>query len=306
MFRIERCFQSDRLMKALTGLSRNEFQNLLPDFQLVLDQQKKAKKDRQRKPGGGRSHTLRTPEEKLFFILFYVKCYPTFDLLAFLFRVDRAQPCRWVGQYLGLLEQALGRKVVLPVRQIHQGEEFLTLFPGVEEVWIDGTERPIQRPKNQKKQKSNYSGKKKRHTKKNIVLTDCFKQVLLLGATHEGKKHDKEAADDENLFELIPKGVSCWLEKGFQGVSLEHPHLNINQPKKKPKGKELTEAEKRRNRQINSIRIKVEHALSGVKRLGGIKDPFRNKKEEMADQLMVIACGLWNFHFCHFWKEWQK
>jgi hypothetical protein len=40
-------------------------------------------------------------------------------------------------------------------------EEFLQRFPDVKEVILDGTERPIQRPKNPEKQKEHYSGKKK-------------------------------------------------------------------------------------------------------------------------------------------------
>ncbi|WP_442948301.1 hypothetical protein [Nostoc sp.] len=44
-------------------------------------------------------------------------------------------------------------------------EDFTTRFPSAQEVMIDGTERPIQRLKDEHKQKSHYSGKKKRHTR---------------------------------------------------------------------------------------------------------------------------------------------
>lgn len=296
MLNLKPCLKSNRLMKALTGLTIDEFVQLQQEFCPFLDQPKEELKPRQRRPGGGRRHTLCTPPEKLFFILFYIKCYPTFDLVAFFFGVDRAQPCRWVGEYLGFLEQVLGHQVVLPVRHIRHLEEFIALFPEVKEVWIDGTERPIQRPKNQEKQKAHYSGKKKRHTKKNIVITDRKKRVLFCGQTHEGKKHDKAAADEAEVFNRIPEDVTCWVDKGFQGGSAEHPDLQLNQPKKKPRGKELSEAEKVKNQQINSTRIKVEHAIGGVKRLRAISDLFRNRKEEMADRFMVIACGLWNYH----------
>ena len=58
-------------------------------------------------------------------------------------------------------------------------EEFITRFPCVTEVMIDGTERPIQRPQDQQKQKDHYSGKKKRHTSQHLILTDRERRVLV-------------------------------------------------------------------------------------------------------------------------------
>ena len=71
--------------------------------------------------------------------------------------------------------------------------------------------------------------------------------------------------------------------------------MTIYQPKKKPKGQELTAAEKAENQIISSIRVLVEHVISGVKRCRIVKDIFRNTKAFFADQVMEIACGLHNF-----------
>ncbi|WP_287528185.1 transposase family protein [Okeania sp. SIO2C2] len=57
---------------------------------------------------------------------------------------------------------------------------------------MDGTERPVQRPTHQEKQKLNYSGKKKRHTRKHLVAVNQNKKVLLLSQAREGKLHDKK------------------------------------------------------------------------------------------------------------------
>ena len=51
---------------------------------------------------------------------------------------------------------------------------------------IDGTERPIQRPQDQQKQKSHYSGKKKRHTRQHLILTDRERRVLVLSLITRG------------------------------------------------------------------------------------------------------------------------
>jgi hypothetical protein len=90
MLNIERALKQDRLVRALTGLNRKALDALLPAFSSVYDQQL-LQHARQRAVGGGRKARLDTPQKKLFYILFYFKCYPTFDLAGLLFDIDRAQ-----------------------------------------------------------------------------------------------------------------------------------------------------------------------------------------------------------------------
>ena len=64
--------------------------------------------------------------------------------------------------------------------------------------------------------------------------------------------------------------------------------------KKKPPRGELTEAEKRTNRKLAQIRVKVEHDLAGVKRSRIVKDVLRNTRDGVSDAVMEAACGLHN------------
>ncbi len=123
---ITRAMASDRLMKSVTGMTVEEFKSLAKDFGQVYekkrqeDYEKKLENwERERRLGGGRKGKLATVYEKLFFILFYFKCYPTFDLLGFLFDIHRANSCRNVHKLLTILEKTLGKKMVLPKREIH-------------------------------------------------------------------------------------------------------------------------------------------------------------------------------------------
>jgi len=164
MINISRAMKSNRVLKSLTGLNIEKFQELVTYFEILLSEEsaKKSKnKKRQRAIGGGSKHTLQTAEEKLFYILFYVKVYPTFDMAGFIFNVNRSQTNRWMHTLLPLLEKALDRRVVLPKRQIQSMDEFMKLFPDVQDIFIDATERRVQRPQNNTKQKRLYSGKKK-------------------------------------------------------------------------------------------------------------------------------------------------
>src|SRR5436189_5943717 len=56
--------------------------------------------------------------------------------------------------------------------------------------------------------------------------------------------------------------------------------------KKKPPRGELTAAEKRTNRKLARIRVRVEHAIAGVKRCRIVKDVFRNTQEGVSDSVM--------------------
>ena len=69
--------------------------------------------------------------------------------------------------------------------------------------------------------------------------------------------------------------------------------------KKKPRGGELTAAEKQANRKLAQLRVLVEHAIAGVKRSRIVKDVFRNKKPGLSDESMEIACGLHNLRVNH-------
>jgi hypothetical protein len=241
MLNVDFALRSDRTMKALTGLTRLEFRQLCPDFDQALTQQVLTRRtDRQRQPGAGGQFRLDRVEAKLFFILLYVKCYPTFDVASVLYQVHRSRPHRWVQAWLPALEQALGQEVVLPERRIDQVETFFARFPQVKDLWLDGTERPIRRPQDAGQQKRHYSGKKKRHTNNNLLLTDTHRRVLALSPTQPGARHDYALLKAWKFPPRLPPGVVCWTDSGFQGMKKDYPQLSIIQPKKKPKGGELS------------------------------------------------------------------
>jgi DDE superfamily endonuclease len=133
---------------------------------------------------------------------------------------------------------------------------------------------------------------KKKHTLKNNLIIDIEDRLVrYLSETYPGRIHDKRICDIEEL--IFPLEINLFQDTGFQGY--QPPGVTIYQPKKKPKGQELTVAEKAENQIISSIRIVVEHVIAGVKRCRIVKDIFRNTKAFFADQVMEIACGLHNF-----------
>jgi hypothetical protein len=206
MLDIERALNQDRLLRALTGLNRKAFDALLETFSPVYEQTRQTQA-RQRAVGGGRKARLLTTQAKLFFILFYFKCYPTFDLAGLIFDLHRSQAHEWMHRLQPILEATLGQKMVLPERKLDSLESFLQRFPGVQRVMIDGTERPIARPQDPEAQQANYSGKKKRHTRKHLAAVDETKRVLVLSKAREGKLHDKRFHDEDDLAGKVPDEI---------------------------------------------------------------------------------------------------
>jgi hypothetical protein len=291
----EKLKRNPQLFTSFTGLTLAAFEKLLPGFQSAYeadldDRDKQRGQARQRQRGGGRQGQLVHIEDKLVFILFYCRMYPVQVLQGFLFGMGQAQANEWIHRLMPMLNVALGYEQQLPARQTKEIEAVLAACEGLEFI-IDGTERPIRRPKDSERQKSNYSGKKKQHTVKNNVIVDKDTgKVKGLSATTEGKKHDKKLADEQGL--RFPEGSKLWKDTGFQGYEPEN--TQTFQPKKKPKGGELTDAQKVENAVISSQRIGVEHSIGGVKVYRIARDVFRNLKHGLDDLVMETACGLHN------------
>jgi hypothetical protein len=294
MISYQKIKNKSRIVQSLTGLTRVEFETLLLSFETIwrinIENTLPDGKKRKRAWGAGKKSQLRTIEDKLLFILFYFRVYPTQELQGFLFNLSQPQGCDWIHRLTPILNQALGKQQQLPERRPENLKQVLERCPVLEFI-IDGTERSIARPKDKEKQKSNYSGKKKRHTVKNNLITDRQGKILFLSKTAEGKKHDKKLADEENY--QFPEGSKLWKDTGYQGYEPEG--VMTFQPKKKPRGGELTELEKEKNKEIAKERIEIEHNISSVKRCKIVHDIFRNRKDLFEDVVMETACGLHNF-----------
>jgi len=101
-----------RIFRSLSGLSLGEFERLLPTFeqawQEYLANEYIHRDGRKRRYGGGRKAELMDSRDKLLFILFYFRHYPTQAVQGFLFGIGQAQANVWVHRLTGGLNQALG------------------------------------------------------------------------------------------------------------------------------------------------------------------------------------------------------
>jgi hypothetical protein len=224
-----------RQFLALTGLTRSEFQLLLRAFirayaRVYPVDQTLAGQPRKRRAGGGCKGSLQPPEQRLLFILVYLKTYPLQALLGEVFGLSQSGANYWIHHLLPVLRAALDDLGVLPERDPdHFAPSRPPLAVGPRLI-IDGTERRRQRPKNPEKQAAHYSGKKKAHTDKNVVVVQLpSKRVGFLSQTHAGKTHDKKIADRADI--TYPPEAILYKDTGFQGY--EPPVKETRRAKKK-------------------------------------------------------------------------
>ena len=210
-----------RSFLAMTGLTLAEFRDLLPAFEVAYDRTYPPDRTaegqaRQRWPGAGRHSVLSRSEDKLLFVLVYLKTYPLQVVLGQLFGISTSQANYWLHHLLPVLRSALDDLGVAPERDGARLARGTGGPGGTGAVIIDGTERRRQRPKNPEKQARHYSGKKKAHTDKNVVLSSAADdRVLFLSGTYPGATNDKRIADEERL--RYPPGTTLYKDAGFQG-----------------------------------------------------------------------------------------
>lgn len=291
----ESILKNHRLCQAMFGVSSQEIEILLPVFsQCLIAHRYQVKPDRQRKIGAGRKGDLPTDLDKLLYILAYLKIYPTYDVMSVLTNHQRSKCGDSVNFLLPTLEMALKRKLVLPKRKASSLEEVFENNPDLKDVFLDGSERRTQRPRNIKKRNKLYSGKKKATTRKNIILNDEKKRILFMSKTRSGRRHDKKITDKCQLAKYIPPDVSIWADTGLQGLQESHP--NVIMPTKSSKKHPLIFEQKQNNGIISGIRVVSEHAIGGYKRFKSASDVYRNKLANMDDTMNLICAGLWNLH----------
>src|SRR5262247_4524963 len=159
--------RDDRQMKALTGLSQDQFDHLLPVFSDIYRATQHHTYEagvvsgtRRRHPGGGSKGKLPTMADKLQFVLYYYKTYPTFDVLGTQFAMARSKAHENLHKLSPILYDTLVHLELMPYREFATPEELKAALQGVDRLLIDATERAYHRPQDEAQQREHYSGKK--------------------------------------------------------------------------------------------------------------------------------------------------
>lgn len=244
---------------------------------------------------------LKGTAQKLFFLLVYLKTNSLQEQQAASFGISQAKVSKISRVLLNVLNDALKDLRVAPIEDGAQLRNRLHDHPD-KRFSYDGTDRPVPRSRDNLAQQHNYSGKHHCHTVKNLTLCDDRQYVHYLSPVYVGSEHDKSIADDCPI--ELPAGSVLRQDLGFLGLTLEGVLVEI--PYKKPKRGTLTFAQKLYNKMLSGTRVVVEHANSGIKRLGMVRQTIRLHSITIREIVMRVACGLHNMRVLSTYRAYQK
>lgn len=296
---------------AATGLYRAEFDELHAKFKPRWKQSFKhfnTRGKRRKKPLTSRqlekdTKDINGPRLKLFFILNHFKVNSIQENEAIMYGLDQPRVSRWTKLLAPILQQAI---IDLHLQPARTSEDMIRLFrnrqhrdsildkPATATLNADGTDRLLSRNVDYEAQKHDFSGKHKTHTIKNTVVCDELQFVHFLGYTWRGAIHDKTMLEIEFPdFKNVAFALQWFLkDTGYQGYIPAGVHSL--EPYKKKAGYELEQWQKEFNAWISSLRVVVENAIGGMKRLRILVDKTRGFFLEKFDRTIEIAAGLHN------------
>lgn len=181
----------------ITGLRIEEFEKVIEKMRPEWEKMEKQKKRH------GRTSNLSTLEDKILCVILYYRTYITHRFLGCLFNLHNTNICRLLKR----MEPLLARKITIKKDRTMTPEKVLR-------VLADVTEQPIQRPKDIKKQKKSYSGKKKSNTIKTEIIIEETGKILSVSKSHRGRMHDFRIRKQEKF---LPINSIKYADSGYQG-----------------------------------------------------------------------------------------
>ena len=303
MISYARLFKRPLLFRSFTGLTVSEFDSIYIGIESKYNEHERRRrlsnrKKRQRDVGAGRPFKLKV-KERFLMLLIYYRLYITFTLSGFLFDLDQSNVCR----DLSILEPLVKECIPLPKklykrtrRRARTIDEVEENFPGFK-AFIDTTEQEIPRPKNKRKRKSYYSGKKKKHTIKTQYMVNNEGLILHKTGHKSGRKHDYDIYKHNHP--ITPVQVENVFDLGYMGVQNDYHTVKSVLPFRKKMNNDLSKEEKIYNKKHSQLRMIVEHTICRIKKFGIMSGKFRNRLRKY-DNASDIVSGLLNFRVMQF------
>jgi hypothetical protein len=265
---LDTCRTASRL-QALCGLSPKALATLIESAVPALVEarrQRQQARPRQRALGGGRKRTL-APEREILLTLIYLRHNVAHEVVGALFGVSADTSEDTFHEVVAVLRE------VCPAHRWDAEKQWKKSEPSWQpdeptRLLVDTFETPVCRPSTEAAQRRVYSGKKKSHTLKTQVVTDAAGEILEIDAGHRGPTADKTLYEQSEAAGRYPN-AERFGDKAYQGT----PGMRL--PHKKPRGGELSEAQRAENREHAAVRVYVEHANRRLKAFGILRGKYR-------------------------------
>lgn len=296
MLRLQRLRSVPSIFRNLTGITVAVFDHLLEQLRPAFANQRRRRldrPDRQRAFGGGDDFDL-DPDDQFLLTIFWLRHYPTQEVLGYLFGVSDSTAKRAIDRCLPLLEAAGQDTMRMPDPGRGRRKNLSTLLKDTPDVAvvIDTFEQSVQRPK--KRQKRFYSGKKKRHTLKSQVAVDEESgQIVDVADSVPGPSADIKVLKKSKLLKRLPKGVGGLGDLAYVGITDLHPEGLGATGRRKPRGQPRSLADRRYNKAFSRRRIVVEHGIGRLRRFQALTHTDRHFRKGHTARVRAVA-GLVN------------
>ncbi len=304
-----------QVVKAFMGLPAEHFWEVVQQVEACLpayERQRLARPDRQRAVGGGNTyaHPLSI---RVALVLTYLRLHIPQAAVAALYGATQSDVSRELRRLLPLIRAVLPSPAVWRVgaqdAALAAAEQVAAEDLADGRVLVDATEQRVARARDNDVRKAHYSGKQKAFTLKTQFVTDGNHHIEAISEAVPGAKHDKKLSDELRTTDRLPTGCEVDADKGYQGLDQQVdlvtirdaatgaeqqiPRLTVKTPLKRAKGQALTEEQQAFNRQLNAVRVRVEHCIGWVKNWAIIATRFRCA-HTIYTSIMQTVCGLVN------------
>jgi hypothetical protein len=241
--------------------------------------QQNARKIRLNAAGAGRPVRL-SVETEILLCLYYLRHYPTFEILGLTFEVSGSHAHAVVHYWVKYVRQALPASLYEELGEDEGAWSVMAEMLAQWELIVDSTEQPCQRPQDSARQQQYYSGKKKQTTyKQRIIGFPDGSDLVDVTVAHPG------LSADVTLFRQQQPQQTFAGDKAYQGAQ------RTRTPHKKPRGQELSQENVESTRVFAGERIVIEHLIRRIKIFRSAKETVRLRKETYTEVILAV-CGL--------------
>jgi hypothetical protein len=290
---------------SLTGLTRAEFDELLARFrQTEADLRANSQttrrdgRPRERAAGAGRRYE-HGAADRLLMALLWLRVYPTYEVLGFLFALHKRNAQLNVLSALEVLDSLSDFPFDRPGpdrKKARSAAEVMAAFPQVR-VIIDAKEQRINKPQGEERQRPYYSGKKKAHTVKTQVVIDTRGRIEAVSESVPGSTHDLTLLVSSGVLGGgggLGEGEGAVMDKGYVGAGNHYPSVPVVPPFKKPRKGELSDEQRGHNREVARHRIVAEHTMAQLNRFTVLRQVFRGKRRDRHSKVTRVVAKVVN------------
>lgn len=288
------------VFRAFTGLDVAAFDRVVTDVMPRLaaaEVARLSRPGRRRAIGGGPGYAL-PPRDRILLTVVWLRQYPTYLVLGFLFGVDETTALRTVARVLPILEAAGWDTMRLPdpgKGRRRTLDALLAETPALAVV-IDTFEQRVQRPVDRADADGYYSGKKKQHTlKSQVAVAERDGRIVDVAASARGPTADITLLKRSGLLGRLPPRVGALGDLAYVGIAEAHPSGLGATPRRKPRGKPRPDEDKAFNAAFARRRVVVEHSIRRLRCYQALSQPDRHHRRRHTMRVVAIA-GLVNRH----------